>query len=431
MAEFMNEQLMKKKPGPKPKAIATARTSNQIYKQHRRQRQRRQRIESKSNYKKKQFDCTTYLVINGLPTFLRTSVTSIAIENAKPPRCRPKTIDCVAKSNNNAVKNSLPKWLPTNQKNNATIYDHVPYAREARAKRQRQSEVDAANVVPADLMNDEEIDAARTAPLTAPNEAQKQHIVSRTRAALSDANQGQRVCAVCDECVFKNESRLGPSVLSVDREVAAAAMFRRSPTTATRRHSCRSVRLQPSASRLRRRAAVANRIRNGGASRSRACCKRKHRRPAVRVRQAEPQRHRVQRTDVDLQLLRVVADAKHFGQQRRRRRRTKTKRKKRKEKKRKENATNHFFGFRLVKDFGRSLLFSLPTVKRCVVFCRVRNFVFFVFSRSNLLRYDFVFVLFCFVSIFVAFSLLLLLLLLFFCSRFFEKIFLFVFVAFA
>ena len=206
-------------------------------------------------------------------------------------------------------------------------------SKAASYKRQRQSEVDAANVVPADLMNDEEIDAARTAPLTAPNEAQKQHIVNRTRAALSDANQGQRVCAVCDECVFKNESRLGPSVLSVDREVAAAAMFRRSPTTATRRHSCRSVRLQPSASRLRRRAAVANRIRNGGASRSRACCKRKHRRPAVRVRQAEPQRHRVQRTDVDLQLLRVVADAKHFGQQRRRRRRTKTKRKKRKEKK--------------------------------------------------------------------------------------------------
>ena len=30
MAEFMNEQLTKKKLGPKPKAIATARTSNQI-----------------------------------------------------------------------------------------------------------------------------------------------------------------------------------------------------------------------------------------------------------------------------------------------------------------------------------------------------------------------------------------------------------------
>jgi hypothetical protein len=67
MAEFMNEQLTKSKRGRKPKAIATARTSNQMYKQHRRQRQRR--IEPKSNYKKKQFDCTTYLVTNGLPTF--------------------------------------------------------------------------------------------------------------------------------------------------------------------------------------------------------------------------------------------------------------------------------------------------------------------------------------------------------------------------
>jgi hypothetical protein len=86
-------------------------------------------------------------------------------------------------------------------------------------KRQRQSEVDAANAVPADLMTDDEIEAARTAPLSAPNEELKQHIVNRTRATLSDANQGQRVCAMCDECVFKNESRLGPFCQSVERSL--------------------------------------------------------------------------------------------------------------------------------------------------------------------------------------------------------------------
>jgi hypothetical protein len=88
-----------------------------------------------------------------------------------------------------------------------------------RTKRQRQSEVDSANAVPADLMTDDEIEAARTAPLAAPNEELKQYIVNRTRAALSDANQGQRVCAVCDECVFKNESRLGPFCQSIERSL--------------------------------------------------------------------------------------------------------------------------------------------------------------------------------------------------------------------
>ena len=100
-------------------------------------------------------------------------------------------------------------------------HDPIPRAnaREARTKRQRQSEVDAANAVPADLMTDEEIEAARTAPLLAPHEELKQHIVNRTRAALSDANQGQRVCAMCDECVFKNESRIGPFCQSIERSL--------------------------------------------------------------------------------------------------------------------------------------------------------------------------------------------------------------------
>jgi hypothetical protein len=106
---------------------------------------------------------------------------------------------------------------------------------EGSYKRQRQSEVDAANAVPADLMTDDEIEAARTAPLSAPNEELKQHIVNRTRAALSDANQGQRACAVCDECVFKNESRLGPFCQSIERSLQqrCSAARQRSPLDVT------------------------------------------------------------------------------------------------------------------------------------------------------------------------------------------------------
>ncbi len=102
-------------------------------------------------------------------------------------------------------------------------------------KRQCQSEVDASNAIPAELMNDEEIEAARTAPLAAPNEELKQHIVNRTRVALSDANQGQRVCAVCDECVFKNESRLGPFCQSIERSLQqrCAAARQQPPLDAT------------------------------------------------------------------------------------------------------------------------------------------------------------------------------------------------------
>jgi hypothetical protein len=63
-------------------------------------------------------------------------------------------------------------------------------------------------------MNDDEIAAARTAPLTAPNEELKQHIVNRTRTALSDANQGQRVCRVRR---VRLQERIAASVRSVSR----------------------------------------------------------------------------------------------------------------------------------------------------------------------------------------------------------------------
>jgi hypothetical protein len=116
-------------------------------------------------------------------------------------------------------ESSSPKSLPNEPEEQRRDPRLRAATKAASYKRQRQSEVDAANAVPADLMTDDEIEAARTAPLSAPNEELKQHIVNRTRAALSDANQGQRVCAVCDECVFKNESRLGPFGQSVERSL--------------------------------------------------------------------------------------------------------------------------------------------------------------------------------------------------------------------
>jgi len=58
--------------------------------------------------------------------------------------------------------------------------------------------------IPNDLMSDEEIAAARVAPLVPPDDATKQRIVERVRFALSDAQQGERVCAVCDEIVLKS-----------------------------------------------------------------------------------------------------------------------------------------------------------------------------------------------------------------------------------
>ena len=188
-----------------------------------------------------------------------------------------------------------------------------------RTKRQRQSEVDAANAVPADLMNDDEIEAARTAPLTAPNEAQKQHIVNRTRGALSEHNQGQRVCAVCDECVFKNESRIGPFCQAIERGRCSSDVR----SLANNRHStprlslCTTAAVCIAASQAcccRKRRSRQRSAKSGESQRQRC-------RHAVRLWQAESQRHRVQRADVDLHHVRIVADAQHFEERHRRQRR--------------------------------------------------------------------------------------------------------------
>jgi len=67
------------------------------------------------------------------------------------------------------------------------------YAR--RTKRARDNAEYESTRIPDDLMSDEEIAAARVAPLAPLDEAAKQRIVERVRAALSDARQGERVCA--------------------------------------------------------------------------------------------------------------------------------------------------------------------------------------------------------------------------------------------
>jgi hypothetical protein len=114
-------------------------------------------------------------------------VTSIAIENAKPPRCSRRRSTASREVEQQRRQEQLAKITadaPDEQRYDPRIR---AASKAASYKRQRQSEVDAANAVPDDLMTDEEIEAAHTAPLTAPNEAQKQHIVNRTRAALCDA----------------------------------------------------------------------------------------------------------------------------------------------------------------------------------------------------------------------------------------------------
>ena len=58
-------------------------------------------------------------------------------------------------------------------------------------------------------MTDDELAAARAAPLEPPDDDKKRRIVERVRAALSDERQGERVCAVCDEIVLKYESSIG------------------------------------------------------------------------------------------------------------------------------------------------------------------------------------------------------------------------------
>src|SRR3984957_8432371 len=58
-------------------------------------------------------------------------------------------------------------------------------------------------------MTDDDLAAARVAPLEPPNDDVQRRIVDRVRVALSDARQGERVCAVCDEIVLKSESTIG------------------------------------------------------------------------------------------------------------------------------------------------------------------------------------------------------------------------------
>ena len=92
--------------------------------------------------------------------------------------------------------------------------DEEPQQRDAarqrkRTKRARNNDDYATKKMPADLMTDDELAAARVAPMAAPDDDTQRRIVERVRVALSDARQGERVCAVCDELVLKCESSIG------------------------------------------------------------------------------------------------------------------------------------------------------------------------------------------------------------------------------
>ena len=70
--------------------------------------------------------------------------------------------------------------------------------------RQRRVRGDAPAHV--DLMTDDELAAARVAPLVPPDDDDTQRrIVERVRVALSDERQGERACAI----VLKRESSVG------------------------------------------------------------------------------------------------------------------------------------------------------------------------------------------------------------------------------
>ena len=82
---------------------------------------------------------------NGLPTFLRTSVTSIAIENAKMQAEDDRLRREVEQQRRQEQLAKMAADAPEEQRHDPTPRANV---REARAKRQRQSEVDAANAMP-------------------------------------------------------------------------------------------------------------------------------------------------------------------------------------------------------------------------------------------------------------------------------------------
>ena len=94
-----------------------------------------------------------------------------------------------------------------NEGDNRQHHEGARYAK--RTKRARDNAEYEATRVPRDLMTDDELAAARAAPLVAPDDDTARRIVERVRAALSDERQGERVCAVCDEIVLKRDSSIG------------------------------------------------------------------------------------------------------------------------------------------------------------------------------------------------------------------------------
>lgn len=84
--------------------------------------------------------------------------------------------------------------------------DDEPQQREAsrqrsRTKRARDNDDCASTTILVDLMSEDELAAARVAPLAAPVDDTQRRIVDHVRVALSDA--------VCDEIVLKCESETG------------------------------------------------------------------------------------------------------------------------------------------------------------------------------------------------------------------------------
>jgi hypothetical protein len=110
------------------------------------------------------------------------STRTAAIEETQRPRAADRRRSAASQSRTTSSREQLAK-IAANEPEEQRRDPRLRAATKA-ASYKRQSEVDAANAVPADLMTDDEIEAARTALLSAPNEELKQHIVNRTRAPI-------------------------------------------------------------------------------------------------------------------------------------------------------------------------------------------------------------------------------------------------------
>ena len=84
------------------------------------------------------------------------------------------------------------------ERRQAAVRERVRAARQAQAEARRGT-----------VYSNEEVEQIATAPLEAPSESRLRSIFDDAQISMGDAEQGERVCAVCDQLVLKSESVAG------------------------------------------------------------------------------------------------------------------------------------------------------------------------------------------------------------------------------